>query len=397
MSAAGGRSATQGSARPLKIVMHCVYFPPEVGGLESHVFHLCRALAERGHAVQVVTSRSNPEFAPHEVMDGVEVWRTWLPGRNTVGWATHAFGSIPRMRSATRDADVVHAQDIASVLPTRAVGAGVGARTPLVTTYHTSHFLKRADSAFWRPVFHRFIRAAQYNLAASTEIAEVAEAIAPSHRVEALTNGVDTGRFHRVDPVLPAPAEGRRRIVVPRRLFEKNGVEYLVRAMPLLAETIDVEAVLVGDGPERARLEALASDLGVADRVRFLGVRPNAEMPGLLCSGELAVFPSLMEATSVAALECMSCEVPVAASRVGGLPEIVDDGVGALFAPADPGDLAQTVARLLGEADLAALGSEARRRVVDHWSNDRLADRHLEIYRALIEGRPVPAPSSTRS
>lgn len=379
----------------LHLVMHCVYFPPEVGGLESHVFHLCRALVEKGHRVSVVTSRSKPDLAPHEVMDGVEVWRTWLPARNTLGWATHAFGSTPKLGTVARDADLIHAQDIASVVPARAVGGG--RRMPLVTTYHTSHFLKRADSPFWRPVFRRFIESAQYNLAASTEIAEVAESIAPGRDVEPLTNGVDTRRFHRVDPVLPAPERSRRRIVVPRRLFEKNGVEYLVRAMPLLAERVDVEAVLVGDGPERGRLEALAAELGVADRVRFLGVRPNTEMPGLLSSGELAVFPSLMEATSVAALECMACEVPVAASRVGGLPEIVDDGVGALFNPADPVDLAQTVARLLVEADLAALGTEARRRVVHQWSNDRLADRHLEIYQALIEGRPVPRPTPPRT
>lgn len=175
---------------------------------------------------------------------------------------------------------------------------------------------------------------------------------------------------------------------MPRRLFEKNGVEYLIRALPLLAERLDVEAVLVGDGPERSRLETLAAELGVTDRAVFLGARPNHEMPGLLRSGELAVFPSLMEATSVAALECMACAVPVAASRVGGLPQIVDDSVGALFEPADPADLAQTVARLLNRTDLVALGVEARSRVVSHWSNDRLAERHLDIYRSLVSGSP---------
>ncbi len=385
----------RGETTTLSVVMHCVYFPPEVGGLESHVFHLCRALAARGHRVSVVTSRSNPDFAPHEIMDGVEVWRTWLPARNTAGWAAHAFGSTPRLGAAARSADVLHAQDIASVLPCMVARKARQSRgpTPLVTTYHTSHFLKRADSPFWRPVFRRFIEAADHNLAASAEIAGVAEAIAPGRTVEALTNGVDTERFRPVPPALPAPEGGRRRIVVPRRLFEKNGVEFLIRALPILAERVDVEALLVGDGPERGRLEALAAELGVAERAHFLGARPNADMPGLLASGELAVFPSLMEATSVAALECMACQVPVAASRVGGLPEIVDAGVGDLFAPADPADLARTVARLLTDADLAALGAEARRRVVAHWSNDRLADRHLDIYHALVDGRPVPPPS----
>ena len=97
--------------------MHCVYFPPEVGGLESHVYYLCRALAAKGHRVEMVTSRSQPGLPEHEVMDGVAVWRTWLPARNPTGWALHALGSIPRFVERARDADVLHAQDIASVPP----------------------------------------------------------------------------------------------------------------------------------------------------------------------------------------------------------------------------------------------------------------------------------------
>jgi glycosyltransferase involved in cell wall biosynthesis len=91
-----------------------------------------------------------------------------------------------------------------------------------------------------------------------------------------------------------------------------------------------------------------------------------------------------MEATSVAALEAMSCELPVAASRVGGLPEIVDDSVGALFEPADPASLASVVVALLRRTDLAVLGSHARDRVVQNWSLDRLAKRHQEIYRTVL-------------
>lgn len=174
--------------------------------------------------------------------------------------------------------------------------------------------------------------------------------------------------------------------MVPRRLFQKNGVEFFVRALPRIVERVPVEAVLVGDGPERGRLEQLAAELGVTGRIRFLGARPHAEMPGLLASADLAVFPSLMEATSVAALECMACELPVAASRVGGLPEIVDEEVGALFRPADPEDLARVVVGLLGRDDLPALGVAARRRVTERWSNDRLAARHLDIYEALTRG-----------
>jgi len=194
---------------------------------------------------------------------------------------------------------------------------------------------------------------------------------------------VETSFFRRTAPALEPT--GRRRIIVPRRLFEKNGVEYFVRAFPRIAAAVDAEAVVVGDGPERGRLEALAAQLDAADRVRFLGARPHAEMPGLLSSAEIAVFPSLMEATSVAALESMACELPVAASNVGGLPEIVDETVGTLFEPADPFDLSDRVIALLQRPELAEVGRRARERVVTHWSNARLVDRHLEIYETLIE------------
>jgi glycosyltransferase involved in cell wall biosynthesis len=335
----------------------------------------------------MVTSRSKPEAPARELKDGVHVYRTWFPGKRPVGWILHALASIPTLRAVAKGADVLHAQDIASVIPCeRARGRGArtttGGKTPLVTTYHTSHFLVRAQKPEWKPVLGWMVRAADKNLAASQEIASVAESLAPDVKVEALANGVDTSTFRRVPPTMPASS--RRRLLIPRRLYPKNGVEYFVRAMPYIAERVDVEAVIVGDGPERARLEALARELGAVDRIRFMGAKPHEEMPGIFSSCELAVIPSLMEATSVAALEAMSCELPVAASNVGGLPEIVDEGVGALFPPADPRGLADTVIRLLAEpSSLSERGKEARRRVVAHWSNDRLVDRHLEIYRDL--------------
>ncbi len=362
--------------------MHCVYFPPEVGGLESHVYYLCRGLVEQGCTVSIVTSRSREGLPHHEVMDGIEIWRTWLPGRNTVGWLLHGASSTPRLGRLAQHADVVHAQAFQSV--PSAWLAKRAANVPLVSSWHTSHFLKRAGSPFWRPVFKRMLRGSDRNLAASVEIAEVAESVAPGVEVEALANGVETDLFKRVARSLPESE--RRRIVVPRRLFHKNGVEFLVKAMPLIAEAVDAEAVIIGDGPERSSLTALAGQLGVSDRIQFLGAQAHADMPGLLSSAELAVFPSLMEATSVAALECMACELPVAASAVGGLPELIDDEVGGLFEPGNPVSLAGVIVSLLRRNDLPALGTRARARVVENWSNARLVDRHLEIYESLVEG-----------
>lgn len=379
--------------RRLKVLVHCVYFPPEVGGLESHVHYLCRGLVERGHAVTVVTSRSRPELPEEEEMEGMRVLRTPLPSRTPLGWFAHAVGSTRRTREAAENADVAHAQAFPSILPCALALAGRS--TPLVTTLHTSHFLRLADRRLTAPALGKLIEFSDHNFAASKEIADVGRSLGSSIDVEVLVNGVETDFFRpaaTATAVDTAPASrdmsgpGGRRLVVPRRLFPKNGVEFFVRAMPLIAERADATATVIGDGPERTRLEGLAVELGVGDRIDFLGARPHDEMPKLL-SGDLAVFPSLVEATSVAALECMACGLPVAASAVGGLPEIVDDAVGGLFPPGNPQAMADKVLELLSDPRLRERGVTARKRVVAQWSNARLVERHLEVYRNLLGRR----------
>ena len=365
----------------MKIVVHCVYFPPEVGGLESHVHYLCRGLAARGHEVTVVTSLSKPDLARHEIMDGIHIHRTPLPARTPLGWSLHAAGSTPRTRAVVAGADIVHAQAFPSLLPCSIALAG--SSTPLVCTIHTSHFLRLAANPVIAPALGKLVELSDYNFAASKEIADVGESLGPTISVEVLVNGVDTGIFKPAETAIPR-ADGRRRLVVPRRLFPKNGVEYFVRALPLIVAGADAHAIVIGDGPERGRLEGLAAELGVADRIEFLGARPHADMPGLLRSGDLAIFPSLVEATSVAALECMACGLPVAASAVGGLPQIVNDSVGGLFPPGDPEALATKVLELLGDGGLAGRGRAGRETVVAKWSNERLVDRHEEVYGGLV-------------
>jgi glycosyltransferase involved in cell wall biosynthesis len=366
----------------MKILQQCIYFPPEVGGLESHAFYLCRDLVRLGHEVTMVTSHSKKYAPREEILDGVRVIRRWLPSRNPAGWIAHTLATVPTYLPLARHADILHAQTFASAVPGMIARKRYG--KPLVITLHTSHFLKLAQKPAWQPILRQIIQSADWLLAASAEIRDVALGLYPHPRAEAVTNGVDTAMFKPVPPGLPAARAGRTRVIVPRRLFHKNGVEYFVRALPLIREQLDVEAILVGDGPEREKLEDLARELNVLEYCHFMGARPNPDMPGLLCSASIAVFPSLMEATSVAALEAMSCGVPVAASNVGGLPEIVDDSVGILFEPANPADLASRVVALLRRTDLDDVRRRARERVVNSWSNERLARRHLEIYQTLL-------------
>lgn len=368
----------------MKILMQCIYFAPEVGGLESHVYTLCRELVRRGHRVTMLTSRSRPGLARRETMDGIDVRRVWMPSRSPSGWIAHALATTPVHWAIAGGADLFHAQTFAAAPP--AWPSRWRYRRPLVLSLHTSHFLVRARRALWRPILRRVVRSADVVFAASAEILEVALALYPHPRAETLLNAVDTDVFSPGPGALPAA--DRPRVVVPRRLFPKNGVEHFVRALPLIVRERDVEAVLVGDGPEMERLRRLADELCVGDRLRFLGARPHSEMPGILRSASLVVIPSLMEASSVAALEAMACAVPVAASRVGGLPEIIDESVGALFEPARPDSLASTVLALLADPGrLARRGEAARRRVVERFSLARLVDRHEEVYGELLDRR----------
>jgi glycosyltransferase involved in cell wall biosynthesis len=328
----------------------------------------------------MLTSRSQPGLPDNEEMRGVSIHRTWMPSRDSLGWLAHIAVTIPAHKRLAREADIFHAHTFACGVP--AMLSRKGRPCPYVLTLHTSHFLMRANKKAWRPIFREIIGRSDYLLTTSEEIRQVALDLFPHPRSEVMTNAVDTERFA---PAGHETSGGCRRLVVPRRLFPKNGVEYFVRAMPSILRDADVQARIVGDGPQRASLQRLAEDLGVADRIEFLGACPNERMPMLLGDAELAVIPSLMEATSIAALEAMSCELPVAASAVGGLPEIIDEQVGALFPPGDPEALAGTVVGLLRRNDLAELGKEGRRRVVANWSLHRLVRRHIDIYRELLD------------
>jgi len=367
----------------LNILTHCIYFPPEVGGLETHAFTLAKAMVEMGHSVHVVTSRSG-DFPKSEVMAGVEVERRYCPNKKLSGWVITTLAGIAPMKKRRGWADICHVHTFPSIVP------AIGLRkkgVPLVATLHTSHFLRLAKKSLWRPILRYLLSKPDVILAASEEIRDVALGLCPKKPVYALVNAADVELFRPVKPAIERVSPESKIAVVPRRLFEKNGVEFIVRAMPMILERHDVNLYLLGDGPLKESLQALCIELGVAEKVHFLGARPHSAMPALISSADVIVIPSLIEATSVAGLEAMACERPIVASNVGGLPEIIDSEVGVLVPPMDPKALAKAVSDLLSlpEADLRRMGKAARERVVERWSVPALAKRVLSYYREAAE------------
>ncbi len=212
---------------------------------------------------------------------------------------------------------------------------------------------------------------------------------------EVIHNGVDTSVF-KPDP--DARRAVRQQLGVEEetpliayvgRLAHVKGVDVLLEAMVLLAQTgSDARLVLLGSGPLREELERQADGI---PGVRFLGQRDEVQC--LLPAFDCVCVPSRMETLGLAALEAMACGVPVVATAVGGLPEVVQDGsTGLLVAPEDPEALAAAIARLLGDEDLRREFAEKGRQAV--LSSFRIEQTVEQIERVwdemMVEARPEP-------
>jgi glycosyltransferase involved in cell wall biosynthesis len=166
----------------------------------------------------------------------------------------------------------------------------------------------------------------------------------------------------------------------------RKGQRFLLEAAALLKnQGLEVELRIAGDGPERAALETQAAQLGLSDRVSFLGF--VSEPSRFLTEIDIAVLPSLHEGLGVAALEAMAAAKPVIATRVGGLSESVIDGVtGLLVAPRDARVLAEAVAVLVRDrARAAAMGQRGRERVAQEFSLARMARQNESFYYELLD------------
>ncbi|HVP58839.1 MAG TPA: glycosyltransferase family 4 protein [bacterium] len=364
----------------LRILMPSIYFPPRVGGIESHVYYLARELVRRGHHVEIVTTRTEKASARAEVTDGITIDRIHSFGKHPAGWILSSLLAIPKVVGLAKRSDVIHCHTFAFALSGSV--ANLLAGRPLVVTVHESHFLRFAKRWYMRPFLRLPLVRAGVLLSTSKEIDGVTRELLPGARTLPIVNGIDTEKFKPVPPALKK-APGEMLIVCPRRLVEKNGVEFLVRAVPLLRDRVRVKVHIAGDGPLRSHIQALARDLGVADQIVFMGSVENALMPAIFSSADLVVIPSLIEATSIAALEAMACERVIAASRVGGLPEIIDESVGILFESGSPEAIADAIAGFAKRSDAAEMGRAARRRVETNWSISKMTDIHEQIYLEL--------------
>src|SRR6266404_2925034 len=152
-----------------------------------------------------------------------------------------------------------------------------------------------------------------------------------------------------------------------------------------------VRLVMCGDGPERADAEALAAKLGIADSVTFVGKQPQSQVREYLSVADLLLLPSQSESFGLTALEAMACEVPVIATRVGGIPELVEDkGCGYLFEIGDVDGMAAASLRVLSEdAERERLGRRGREIAVSRFRTEKIIPQYEELYSRVIRESPA--------
>ena len=202
-----------------------------------------------------------------------------------------------------------------------------------------------------------------------------------SSSIAVIPNGLDLSTY----PSAGAATTSRppRTVITVANLRPEKDHDTLIAAAAAIASSFPaVTFQIVGDGPERSRLEARVAQRGLSDRIVFLGHRED--VPALLAQADVFVLPSRSEAFPNGVLEAMAAGLPVIAGAVGGLPELVDHGrTGILVEPGRPAVLAAALGELLTDRHKAArLGRAARAHVVERYSFDRMTDAFEELYLA---------------
>ncbi|HEX9240076.1 MAG TPA: glycosyltransferase family 4 protein [Candidatus Bathyarchaeia archaeon] len=383
-------------------------FPPRIiGGISTHVYHLSRALVEKGTPVRVITC-DFPKAPAEEIIDGVSVSRVdsgRVPESNFLLWIYRLNSQMISKTTElleTERFDLIHAHDW--VVGRAAVELKNRLGLPLISTIHATEIGRGGslDGEYRRKVrdierllveqSDGIICCSNYML---DHIQHVLGAVKTKIRV--IPNGVEASRFNNGRQPQPIPtgvSEDRKTILYVGRIVREKGIFTLLDAFEKLRKQgKDVSLVFAGEGPLKEDLAKEVLRRKLNDRVKLAGFVDEKKLVSLYNSSDAFVLPSHYEPFGMVALEAMASRVPVVVSDVGGLSEIVEDGITGVKVPAyNPSALAEGILRVLEDRELSEqLKENAYRAVQERYRWDMIAEKTIEAYRT----RPAePSPSS---
>jgi N-acetyl-alpha-D-glucosaminyl L-malate synthase BshA len=269
---------------------------------------------------------------------------------------------------------------------------------PLVTTLHGTDITLVGRDPSFLPITRFGIEQSDAVTAISNYLREATlSTFCPDCQIEVIYNFIDADYYRRTpnERFRSEVAPNGEKIILHISTFRPikrilDCVEVIARMSALEGggeTTTRAKLIMCGDGPERADAEALASRLGVSDRVRFVGKQPQSVILEYLSIADLFLLPSQSESFGLSALEAMACEVPVIATRVGGIPEVIEEGgCGYLFEIGDVEGMAAASLKVLSEAgERERLGRRGREIAVSRFTSQRIIPQYEALYRSVIE------------
>lgn len=389
----------------MRIVQVTSYFDPHVGGVETHVRELSRALAKRGHEVTVIAADTEGAGASAQLGE-VRVAR--VPARATWFDTPTMPGAVEAV--ARGGFEVVHSHTPPPVASWRAAKGARRAKVPHVMTFHCDPEIRRlfggAVVEGWRLTYGRStLRHTAHLISTTASYASTSRTIW-NYSPSVIPNAVDPAFFRPGEPALRVAAKvpGKRgfRVLCVGRLVDHKGLEQLIDAMAYLKPP--AQLIIVGSGPLRAALEERAAASPAHERIRFLGQVRLEDLPEVYRACDVFALPSVsrLEAFGIVALEAMASGLPVVASDIPGVREVVSEGAeGFLANPLDPASFASRIDALLQDPLRAArLGRNGRARVLREFTWEKVAERVEQVYKQALGGPPegaLPVPPEAAS
>jgi N-acetyl-alpha-D-glucosaminyl L-malate synthase BshA len=356
---------------------------------------LGKALAERGHHVHLVST--DPPFRLGEYQEGLAFHQVHTPSYPLFREPQYVLSLANKVVQVAREfrLDVIHAHyaipHATAALLSQQVLEGAGSeRAPrVVTTLHgTDITLVGSDPSYSEIV--------AFSIERSNGVTAVSQSLRDSTRrelcvareIEVIPNFLDC-RIYRRRSVAGlrqrfAPDPATKLVIHVSNFRPVKRIDAVLEVFARISRAVPAKLLLVGDGPELGTAYRLARELSVAHLVEALGAQEDV-IP-LLSASDVFLLPSAQESFGLAALEAMACEVPVVASRVGGLPEVIDHGVtGFLHDPADLDGMAASVVALLTDPALHAHVAEAScTRVREFFCVDLVVPMYEECYERVL-------------
>ncbi len=374
----------------MRILQVSPYFYPYIGGQERYVRNLGRALVDRGHTVEILTSNF-PKSEKCETIEGMQVKRfNFLcnPLNNPLS-PTLLFHLIRRCR----DFDIIHCHNEHAIVSQYCALARSYLKFPLIVSCHGQLRFDNAaknliESAYSSTLGLRLLRKADKIITMSDSDREYVHSLGtPIEKIRLIPNGVDLARynFQKKNPRKRALFEGNRIVLFVGPLLRRKGPHVLVEAIPLIIEEHpDVVFVFVGEGDYKEEVKKLSRKLHVTNYTYFTGKIPEDQLHYLYHRSHIFVLPSFSEGLPYTILDALAFSKPIVSTLIPGIMDHLN-GSTLLVPPGESKALACAVIRILSDEKLAReLGTRGRHLIETRFSWDVIIEKVLDVYHEVL-------------